>query len=604
MNKNDFYKELMKEYALDPEKIRMSALKQAKKPAWQKVASTYWKPALGTAAAAAVAVGAISFANRPSAPDVIVAPEVAMSASQRLMEADKNYYNIAEEDKLFTDMYVTFMEPVSYNEILMMMSAVDDSGNIELCTIYLEDSKILRDDISAFAAEHADEETAVAAKLSLPIRYYRDVQDLSLVYLAELGSDELNDKTFAPIAVDDGDPLENDHLSIAPPVTTTAVVTTTPFSFEIPETSVEEVPVIGDSSPDSTVIPPITTTPEETTDEIYEETTEVVTTTEVPETTPAETTSTTYYRGDVGLLTEIYELNVQNALSTYIAGDNVVVLSKEQVYIYTIGGFVASKPAGNAVEAVNPKLAYMDNDRMVITGCTADGIRNILIYVNTHNDTYLVYDASANIGNSEIASVSYCNKADKFYLKAVSQTSSLVYEIYVDSGSELIYRPFGDAEITFRPLVEVEAPISVAGSSGDILYFTTSAGGDRATLYGFNCLDGTLLEYASFSGDVKIKRSSDFRSFAVFLSDGTSFIYDVETEKLISTHLDDSVQIVSDNGETFYQVNGINYKLSLAGEIIEADRAVAFDKEIEQQFIINEITPEKVVVFRDDESVW
>lgn len=590
MNKNDFYKELMTSYALDPEKIRMNAIKQAKKPAWQRVASTYWKPAMGIAAAAAVTVGAVAFTNRPSVPDVIVAPEAALSASQRLIEAERSYYNPGDE-ALYANVYVTFMEPVSYTEILMAISAVDDSGDIELCSIYLENDVIAGDDIDVFAAEHADEESAVAAKLSLPAGYYRDVQDLSIVYLAELGSAEINDDTFVPIEVDDDDPLENDHLSIAPPTTSAPVVTTTPFSFEeIPETTIKDVPVIGESDNNSTVIPPVTTTEEEVVEEIPEETTEA-TTTAAPETTPEETT-TTYYRGDVGLLTEIYELNVQNALNTYIAGDNVVVLSKEQAYIYTIGGF--GSQYGNAVDVMNPKLAYKSSDRIILTGCSADGRRNVIISVNAENDTYMVYDAGNNIGANEIASISYCEQADKFYLKAVSQTSSLVYELHVLS----------DSELSFRPLVEVQAPISVAGSSGDVLYFTTTAGTDRTTLYSFNCLDGTLLEYADFIGVAKIKRSADFRSFAILLSDGSSFIFDVETVKLISAQADDTVQIVSDGGETFFTANGTVYKLNVAGEICQADRTVDFEREERQQFIVNEINSEKVVIIRDDGSIW
>ena len=591
MNKNDFYKELMTSYALDPEKIRMNALKQAKKPMWQKVASTYWKPAMGVAAAAAVTVGAVAFTNRPSAPDVIVAPEAAMSASQRLMEADKNYYNIAEEDVIFTDMYVTFIEPVSYNEILMMISAVDDSGNIAVNALYLEGEVVKRDDVPGFAAEHADEDVAVAAKLSLPMSYYRDVQDLSLVYLAELGSAELNDETFVPLTVEDDDPLENDHLSIIPSVTTTPVVTTTPFSFEeVIETTTEEAPVIGDSANDSTVIPPVTST-EDNEAEITVDTTEIIVTT-TPETTPEETTTTTYYRGDVGLMTEIYELNTPNALNTYIVGDNVVVLSKEQAYIYTIGSITGQY--GNAIDLINPKLAHKDENRIILTGCSADGIRNTIVSINTQNDTYLVYDASQNIGNSEIASVSYCKEADKFYLKAVSQTSSLVYELHVLS----------DSQLSFRPLVEVEAPISIAGSSGDILYFATNSGTEKTTLYSFNCLDGTLLEYTSFDGDVRIRRSVDFRSFAIFLTDGTSYIFDAETGRLVSAQVDDTVQIVADGGATYYSVNNTTYRINVAGEISEADKYVSFDTEIAQQFIVNEITPEKVVVIRDDGKVW
>ncbi len=591
MNKNDFYKELMTSYSLDPEKIRMNALKQAKKPMWQKVASTYWKPAMGVAAAAAVTVGAVAFTNRPSAPDVIVAPEAAMSASQRLVEADKNYYNIAEEDVIFTDMYVTFMEPVSYNEILMMISAVDDSGNIAVNALYLEDEVVRRDDVDGFAAEHADEDVAVAAKLSLPMSYYRDVQDLSLVYLAELGSAELNDETFVPLDVEDGDPLENDHLSIVPSVTTTPVVTTTPFSFEeIPETTTEEAPVIGESAGDSTVIPPVTTT-EEKEAEITVDTTEIIVTT-TPETTPEETT-TTYYRGDVGLMTEIYELNVPNALNTYIVGNNVVVLSKEKAYIYTIGAFAGSQ-YGNAIDVINPKLAYKDETRIILTGCSPDGIRNILISLNAQDDTYFVYDAGQNIGNNEIASVSYCEEADKFYLKAVSQTSTLVYELHISS----------DSQLTFRPLVEVEAPVSIAGSSGDILYFTTNAGADKTTLYSFNCLDGTLLEYASFESNIVIRRSADFRSFAIFLDDGTAYIFDAETGRLVAAQIDDTVQITADGGTTYYSAGGNVYMLNVAGEICEADKSVSFNKEIEQQFVINEITSEKVVVIRDDGKIW
>lgn len=590
MNKNDFYKELMTSYALDPEKIRMNALKQAKKPMWQKVASTYWKPAMGVAAAAAVTVGAVAFTNRPSAPDVIVAPEAAMSASQRLMEADKNYYNIAEEDVIFTDMYVTFMEPVSYNEILMMISAVDDSGNIAVNALYLEDEIVKRDDVGRFAAEHADEDVAVAAKLSLPMSYYRDVQDLSLVYLAELGSADLNDETFVPLTVEDDDPLENDYLNIAPSVTTTPVVTTTPFSFEeVIETTTEKAPVIGESGDDSTVIPPVTTTADSEA-EITVDTTEIITTTP-PETTPEETT-TTYYRGDVGLMTEIYELNTPNALSTHIVGNNVVVLSKEQVYIYTIGGITSQY--GNAVDVLNPKLAHKDENRIILTGCSADGIRNIIITVNTRNDTYAVYDAGQNIGNSEIASISHCTEADKFYLKAVSQSSSLVYELHISD----------DSQLYFRPLVEVEAPISIAGSGGDILYFTTISGTEKTTLYSFNCIDGTLLEYTSFDGDVRIRRSTDFRSFALFLADGTSCIFDVETGRLVSVQIDDTVQITADSGATYYSVGGTTFKINVAGEICEADKYVSFDTEIEQQFIVNEITPEKVVVIRDDGNIW
>ena len=220
--------------------------------------------------------------------------------------------------------------------------------------------------------------------------------------------------------------------------------------------------------------------------------------------------------------------------------------------------------------------------------------RNILITINTATDAYLVYDASANIGGSEIASVSYCEQVDKFYLKAVSATSTHVYELHVLS----------DTELSFRPLVEVEAPLSIAGSNGDILYYTTSAGGDRTSLYSFNCLDGTLLEYASFSSAVKIKRSVDFRSFAVIVEDSSDFIFDVETNRLVPVEIADSVQIISEEGVTYFETDGVIYKVGASGEISDAGKAVNFSNEINQEFIINEITSEKIVIIRDDGQIW
>ena len=102
----------------------------------------------------------------------------------------------------------------------------------------------------------------------------------------------------------------------------------------------------------------------------------------------------------------------------------------------------------------------------------------------------------------------------------------------------------------------------------------------------------------------KIKRGTDFRSFAIFLADGTSYIFDAETGRLVSAQVDDTVQIVADGGATYYSVNNTTYRINVAGEISEADKYVSFDTEIAQQFIVNEITPEKVVVIRDDGKVW
>lgn len=595
MNKNDFYKELMTQYALDPEKIRMNAIKQAKKPVWQKVAGDYWKPAFGAAAAIAVTVAGVSYANQSSAPDITVDPVEALSASQRLREAEQDYYNVQDE-ALRSNVYITFMEQVSYNEILMALSTVDDSGEIELCTLYFESGKLEADELAAFAANSPSEESAVAAKISLPAHYYRDIQDLSIVYLAELGSDEINDDTFTPIAVEDDDPLENDYLSITTAVTEKPVATTTtPFSFSVTETSPKEAPVIGDSGDNNTVttLPPVTEkTTTETEEELIEEDEPETTTAPVTSAAPEETT-TTYYRGGVGLLTEIYELNVKNSLETYISGDNVVVLAKNEAYFYTLGGFGGSQN-GTVISVNNPKFAYKGDNFIILSGCNEDGTRNVLSVINLASNTVYTYDASANIGDSEIGAILYSKETDRVFMKTVSAQSTLIYELTINGS------------VGFRPLAEIEAPVSLAGFKNDILYFTiTENAGETTRLYSFNCTDGATVEIACFGGTVKIKRSSDCESFAVLSSENeTSFILDANLGRLIPVQLDEDIAIITFGGETYFRTNGAVYRIDSTTAVLEANEYIEFEKSSDELYIINEINADKVVVISNDGSIW
>ena len=100
MNTNDFYKELFEKYALDEDKIRRNALKAGKTPAWQRAVGNHWKTFAGAAAAVAVTVGAVAYmSGNPGDQGIdIVSPDNLLSASQRLQEAEQNYYNISAEE--------------------------------------------------------------------------------------------------------------------------------------------------------------------------------------------------------------------------------------------------------------------------------------------------------------------------------------------------------------------------------------------------------------------------------------------------------------------------------------------------------------------------
>ncbi len=597
MNKNDFYKELMSQYALDPEKIRMNALKQAKKPTWQRVVGDYWKPAMGAAAAVAVTVAGVTYANRSSAPDITVEPDEVLSASQRLIEAEQHYYNNSDE-KSFSDIYVTFIEPVSYSEILMALSTVADAGDFNIGSIYTADDRYEDDEIIEYVAERADKEYAIAAKISLPSNFYRDIQDLSIVYLAEFGSAEINDDTFVPIEVEDDDPLKDDLMNIVT-TTTVPVVTTTPFSFdEITETEPVQVPVIGESgdSASITTLAPEDVTEEEdpvdveTPDEEEETTAVSTTTTAPPETTPTETT-TTYFRGEVGLMTEIYELNVKNSLETHIAGNNVVVLTKNEAYFYTVGGFTAHQ-SGEIISVSSPKLALMNDKFIILTGCREDGVRSMVTVINLESDAAYTYDVSANIGECEIGAIQYSKTSGKYFMKAVSTSSTLIYELTIDNA------------VYFRPLAEVDGPVSIAGYKNNLLYLTTVENGTTTHLFSFNIADGTSTEIAAFTSKVKIKRGNDFESFAIIPADGTGFILDANSGMLVAAEVNENTVVICDNNETFFRTDGTDYKVDSTASVAAADRTVVYEETSDEVFIVNEINAEKVVIIRDDGNVW
>lgn len=619
MNKNEFYKELMTRYALDEEKIRLNALKQAKKPAWQRFAADYWKPALGTAAAIAVTAAAVGYTSSfPSEPPVVIPEDTALSASQRLWEAEQNYYNLqAAAAAALSDIYVTFSEPISYGELAVALSTVADTGEVVVDALYTEDQAVLREEaLREYEAAHDRDRTVIGAKISAPSALYRDIQDLSQVYLAELGSAEINDDTFVPLPIEDPDPL-GDDLSYAETSApqTSAPVTSTPFSFDTSSVTVSTTkpPEIGESGSDSvsTLVPPEETEepelidtddepedPEETDPEVtepeYDDPDETERTSETTAETPANEIASAATESGQSLLTEFYELNVPNSLETYLSGDNAVVLTKSAAYLYSFGGFGGSQCCA-AIELGSPKIGYSDEHTVIVTGCNSSDVRNIISVIDLDRNEAKTYDVSANIGEARLGGVVYAPYANKYYIKSVLNTTSFIYEVTVSTS----------AGLQFRPLLESDGPISVAGVKGNFLYLAKA---EQLTsgikLFSFDLLDGTLVGLADFDATVKLRRGRDLESFGL-ISENGSFIYDVNLGMLVSgVVIDENTVILSDSGRTCFQSGGIVYEIDSNSLVSRAERTVVFPAKAGSDFEVNEITPEKVVVVRKNTNAW
>lgn len=619
MTEQEMYREIMSRYALNPEKIRVNALKQAKKPTWQRIASDYWKPAAGVAAAVALTVSAVGYMNsnspRPEI-DITVDQASALSAARRLSEAEQNYFNLQSTENITSNIYVTLCEPTCYNDVIMALSGVADAGEIEVAAVYHNDDIVNgAQDIAEFAANHGGEKVVAAVKLSAPSAYYREIQDLSIVYLAEMGSDEINDETFKPIVVEDNDPLMNDRFAVTTAAVTTVPVTTTPFSFDS-ELTIEQTvtPAIGESVDETidTLTPPETEEDddpeEENPEEDYDSDDNDIDEEELVETeetaadiTMAETTvevpsneieATTYYGGEVGLLTELYELNIENSIETAVNGDNAVVLTKSGVYFYTLGGVMGGQ-SGISVEMVNPKIAYSDSEVMLLTGCSASGARNLITVVKLEENEIHTYDVSANIGAANLGTIYYSAAQGSYFVKTISESGSFIYEVQISD----------EGGVQFRPLVEAQTPVAAVGVKDNLLYLSVTDAASGTKIYTFNMVNGDMLEAAAFEGTMKIKRGEDFESFAL-ISDGARYIYDLNRGMAISVDiLDEAVQLTSRDGLTYFSVGEKSYKISESGTVEETASFGASKGAVQSEFRVNEITPEKVVIVRDG-TMW
>ena len=631
MNTNDFYKELFEKYALNEDKIRRNAIKAATTPAWKKTLGTHWRSFAGAAAAVAVTVGAVTYAvSDQQKPGVdIVSSDNVRSASQRLREAESNYYNSPDEIKIndLQDIYVTFANPVCFSDMKVSFSALDSAENIETEKLYLTDGSVISnaEGINAFSEASGSSKVIAGAKLCAPAGCFKDINDLSSVLVAELGSAELNDDNFVPLRVND---LDNDPLSGDAEqgfISTTAVtpaVTTTAFSFRAETTP---APVTEGTSASTEDISADTTAPADAPDDTTSENTESeeyteptasetsVTTapreidetdeTTTSKTTPAtsastkapETAETTVSATEmqdapaIGLMTQIYQLNVSNAVDTIFVNDYAIVFTRSDAYIYRLGGIITSQ--GRKFASVNPKLAYSDDNTVIITGCGSDGLRNKIIVLDQNSGSVYINNDSVTLGEAETGTFNPIGSTGKFLLKAVSASKTYFYEMSLDSA----------AGMQLRPLLECDGAVSAAGYGNNLLWYTAKDESGNTCLYSFNCVSGEQDTVKTFTTCKVRARSYSFESFIIQASDednvGTqTYIFDTASAKLVPAEIDESAQIAVKNGITYVSYGGKTYQLTAAGVLTETTAKISFTNKPGSKYGIVSSDSEKIEV--------
>ena len=634
MNTNDFYKELFEKYALDEDKIRRNAIKAAKTPAWQRTLGTHWKSVVGAAAAVAVTTAGVAYISGISGNDgiTISSSDTILSAAERLAAAERNYSDISAEETAISNIYVTFKEPVCYSDMAVSLSALADYDNIEVARIYLTDGTVYSSmtDISGFAETRASDKCIAGAKLSAPSGSFRDIFDLSCVDVAELESDDINDATFAPLVRDDtdkdADPLSNDSYTVT---SSAPAVTTAPFSFEVGTAATTAAPVTAVTTtvpedteavePDITTADPELNDPEitgsdgvvvEIDDDIESITTAVelddpLLTSETSDTTAETTTeiavSTTEITEapSIGLMTRIYQLNAPNALDTVLVGDNVIVLAREQVYFFRLGGMLSESPA-RVINIASPKIAYSDSNSVVVTGCGKDGLRNKIVVLNTV--TGVLYgadnDDGADLGTSEIGRVYYSEAESKYFVSTIAGSTTYFYEVTVDPANG----------IQFRALVEFAGPVAAAGYRNGTLWFTGAADNVNYSLWSFDCVNGVLAEDAKIGTGCKVRRSLTFGSFLLTAADenGVSHTYafDISSGLIIPVDVPSDALVAEKNGTIYINADGKTYYVSSDGVLTETNVYAAFTRKVTSSYAIMSQDSEKIVVAETNPNIW
>ena len=617
MNTNDFYKELFEKYALDEEKIKRNAIKAAKTPAWQRAVSAHWKTAVGAAAAVAVTVGAVAYTVGNNAGNIEIDPvENLPSAYQRLRDAEQQYMNAAIEDESKVDIYVSFLDDLCYGDMSVSFSALPDAENIDIVCLYLNDGTVISGEaeIEKYAEYSANAVNIAGAKLVAPMKAYRDIVDLSKVCAAELRSDTINDDTFSPIDSDDVDPLTNAYDFIS----TTALPdsTTTPFSFAIevttseissvstdadttePPEDTEEVDPDGEPE-DSEETDPDATDKDSSVTETPDETSAV---SEAPDTTTtvSETTVSASELVDppeIGLMTQIYQLNVENALETLLVKNYAIVLTRNNAYIYNIDGVL--KGIENIYEISNPKVAYIDDNYVILTGCGASGRRNAILAFDIKRGTVNAKSAGESLGEAEIGTVNYSLSEDKFFLKAVSSSTTYLYELTINA----------ETGIQFRPLVERAGVVSPAGYKNGWLWYAAADENMKYSLYAFNCADGTTRAEYSFGNVCKIRRSKNFESFIISTSDAEtnepkSYVFSTSNGLLIPVEISGEAMIADANGVVYIGVDNKTYTLANDGALVEyTGRPIQFVSRPDSKYQIISSDANKVEI-AEKRDIW
>lgn len=376
MNKKEFYKELMLSYTVDTEKVKRIAKRRIVKRSGNVM--RWVSGAAACAAVTAAAVALVSLGTVRPGEDIDMTGDGNSAAMERL-EAAMQYSSSLHGNAELLDMYVSFEDALSFNELLMTFSAVDENGDIRITLLYTAEG------------QHRDTMNVpidlrfCGAKITAPASMCADILLLKTVSLVEFPESGITDDSFIPF---DGSQIvtspeqPGESIEIALPNTGT--------STEEPDT---------DATSDSEDTDPTVTEPSE----------------------PDEPS--------IGILIPVSGANTVNIISA----DRIVITTDDSIRLYRLSDGVLT--AETTFYASNAKVSWSsyDGTRLFITACQ-NGSRSRLYWADGRAGVLTELDISSITSDgAEISSVSCTPDGGTAVLKTVSADKTRIYLGRLDS---------------------------------------------------------------------------------------------------------------------------------------------------------------------------
>ena len=510
MNKKEFYKNLMLNYTVDTEKVKRIAKRRV-----VKRSSRVLRIIPGAAACAAVTAAAVTIVSLGSVSDPGVDITSDETAIARMAAAEQYYVAIPDDNDELMDMYVSFEHGLSYNEVVLSFSKIDENGDIKIGLLYTESGKYYENSDSISADTDL---VFLGAKITAPASLCRDIRLLKTVSLVELPESGITDDSFSPFG-------------------SSEFVTSTEPANEAFEVSIPSY---------TTTAPPETTTTADTED-----------TTTAPDTEPDETSEVTTEESDTTPEKTPTNIDIPVAGITavkIISADRIVVTTADSIRLYRLQENALALET--TFYASNAKVSWSsyDGSDLFITACE-DGARTRLYWADGKAGALTEIDVSAITSDgAEISSIVRTTDGSMTLLRTVSTDKSRVYTVRRLESS-----------LSINLVLEYDFPVISLALIGDNLYFAiTDTANSTVSVSAKSLTDGTVTEIASYSGTLRCTRSQSFNSAALTFTSAegeescillTPEGALVETELRNITFSRTSGRIFTD-GEHYYYING------------------------------------------------